>query len=170
MPKPVSLMIALLVLLGSLTMVTGQENLPKLARTVRAGTARVVTYDNKGRPTGRATGFFVASTGVIITNYHVIRNAAQIQVWNSASEHSYADYIVAEDRKSDLAILVLVDDLDRAVPLQLTPRRPEVGETVVVVGNPANLSWTLSVGIICLSHLSGCRPTNPDLGRPIARK
>jgi len=85
---------------------------------------------------------------VVITNYHVIRSAAQIQVWNSANEHSYADYIVAEDRKSDLAILVLVDDLDGAVPLQLTPRRPEVGETVVVVGNPANLSWTLSVGII----------------------
>lgn len=59
---------------------------------------------------------------MVITNYHVIRNAAQIQVWNSANEDSYADYIVAEDRKSDLAILVLVDDLDRAVPLQLTPR------------------------------------------------
>lgn len=129
-------------------MVTAQENLPKLARTVKAGTARVITYDKKGRAIGRATGFFVASTGVVITNYHVIRNAAQIQVWNSANEHSYADYIVAEDRKSDLAILVLVNDLNRAIPLQLTLHSPEVGETVVVIGNPANLSWTLSVGII----------------------
>lgn len=148
MSKPVSLTIALLVLLGSLTMVTAQDNLPNLARMVKAGTARVITYDKKGRPIGRATGFFVASPGVVITNYHVIRNAAQIQVWNSANEHSYVDYIVAEDPKSDLAILVLINDLDRAVPLQLTPRRPEVGESVVVVGNPANLSWTVSVGII----------------------
>lgn len=148
MSKPVSLSIALIVLLGSLTVASAQDNLPKLARTVKAGTARIVTYDKKGRPIGRATGFFVASPGVVITNYHVIRSAAQIQVWNSASDHAYVDYIVAEDRKSDLAILVLIDDLDGAVPLQLTPRRPEVGETVVVVGNPANLSWTLSVGII----------------------
>lgn len=147
MSKPVSLTIALLLLLGSLTAVSAQEDLPKLARTVKVGTARIVSYDKKGRPIGSATGFFVASTGVVITNYHVVRNAAQIQVWNSANEHSYADYIIAEDRKTDLAILILVDDLDRATPLQLTPRRPEIGETVVVVGNPANLSWTLSVGI-----------------------
>src|ERR1041384_8050549 len=119
MSKPVSLTIAWLLLLGSLTMVTAQENLPKLARTVKAGTAKVITYDKKGRPIGRATGFFAASTAVVVTNYHVIRNAAQIQVWNSANEHSYADYVVAEDRESDLAVLVLVNDLDRAVPLQL---------------------------------------------------
>jgi hypothetical protein len=148
MIKPVSLTIALIVLLGWLTVASAQDNLPKLARTVRAGTTKIVTYDKKGRAIGRATGFFVASTGVVVTNYHVIKNAAQIRVWNSANEHSYADYVAAEDRKSDLAILVLVDDLDGAVPLQLTPRRPEVGETVVVVGNPANLNWTLSVGII----------------------
>ena len=110
----------------------------------------VVPYDDSQRfirPTGGGSGIIMSADGYIITNAHVVEDAAFVRVMLS-DDVSYEASIIGMDARTDLAVIkVEADDLPAAVFGDSDAMR--VGDTVIAVGNPAGrLTGTVTQGIV----------------------
>jgi hypothetical protein len=95
---------------------------------------------------GRGSGFVVSRQGLILTNAHVVGNAAKLTV-HTRSGDSHLGTVVRSLLDIDLA-LVRVGGLD-VPPLPLAPGvPPAVGVDVVAVGSPLGLEGTVTRGIV----------------------
>jgi S1-C subfamily serine protease len=66
--------------------------------------AILLVSDGSGKPYGEATGFFVNDHGLLLTNNHVIRDAAQIDAYAlDAKTFIGAGKVAATDERHDLA-------------------------------------------------------------------
>ncbi|MBR0798549.1 DegQ family serine endoprotease [Bradyrhizobium jicamae] len=95
------------------------------------------------------SGVMVDSSGLVVTNNHVIEGADQVKV-SLADKREYEAEIVLKDSRSDLAVLRLKDtngekfatlDFDNSDGLQ-------VGDVVLAIGNPFGVGQTVTHGII----------------------
>jgi serine protease Do len=96
------------------------------------------------------TGFIVEG-GYIITNWHVIENAKEIEVYFETSDQSYAVELVASDKEIDIAVLKPSGDFPEVAPLQWRSTPIRQGEEVFAIGHPLGFMWSVTKGII--SHL-----------------
>lgn len=94
---------------------------------------------------GSGSGVVLSSDGYIVTNNHVIDEADEITV--IAGKKSYSATLIGRDPSSDLAVVkVETDDLS---PIELgDSKKVSVGEWVLAVGNPFNLTSTVTAGIV----------------------
>ncbi len=97
---------------------------------------------------GVGSGFVYDSEGHIITNYHVIEGADELIVTLSTGE-KYDAKVVGVDTINDLAVLSIEAGQELPAPLSLADSNMvEVGETVLAIGNPYGLDWTLTTGVV----------------------
>ncbi len=105
----------------------------------------------QGRPQRRATslgsGFIIHSSGLVVTNNHVIAEADEISVILHDDTRLKA-VLVGRDAKTDLALL----RVKPAKPLTAVKfgnsDRTRVGDWVVAIGNPFGLGGTVTAGIV----------------------
>ena len=114
----------------------------------------IVALDKQGNPISQGSGFVVRSDGAIITNYHVISGAEDIQV-KAGKEILPVEGIIYIDKENDLVILKAKAKALPAVRLG-DIAKVSVGEKVYVIGSPQGLENTISDGI-----LSGIREVDP---------
>ena len=95
---------------------------------------------------GSGSGVIVSSEGYIVTNNHVINEANEIEViLNDNSK--YTATVVGTDPSTDLAVLKI--DAKNLSPISLGNSDDlRVGEWVLAVGNPFNLTSTVTAGIV----------------------
>lgn len=105
----------------------------------------------------QGTGF-MCSESHIVTNAHVVGEAASTEVRFSSGKWSTAD-IVGVDPHSDLAVLEVEDPPSAATPLPFTETAATTGQRVLAIGNPYNLKGSMSTGIISGTHRSVTAPT-----------
>ncbi|MBI4378834.1 MAG: hypothetical protein HY578_07045 [Nitrospinae bacterium] len=55
-------------------------NAEKVFRENNKAVVVMISYDSKGKPIGQGSGFIVREDGAVVTNYHVISNAADIVI------------------------------------------------------------------------------------------
>lgn len=122
------------------------DDLKELARRARDAVVVLEVAGGSGRPAGQGTGFFVGE-GTIVTNLHVVEEAARIRARLADGSEVEVESILAADPEHDLAILSARPAAAAGV-LSLSSRPVEVGEEIVVVGNPLGLSHTLSTGVV----------------------
>ncbi|HUR98268.1 MAG TPA: trypsin-like peptidase domain-containing protein [Pyrinomonadaceae bacterium] len=93
------------------------------------------------------SGFFVDKTGHVLTNYHVVEDAAKITVKTDSGEE-YPAQVVGFDDETDLAVLKV--DVDREVPfVKLADSdKARVGDWVLAIGSPFGLNRSVTAGII----------------------
>ena len=93
------------------------------------------------------SGFFVDKTGHVLTNYHVVEDAAKITVKTDTGEE-YPAQVVGVDEETDLAVLKV--DVDREVPfVKLADSdKVHVGDWVLALGSPFGLNRSVTAGII----------------------
>jgi len=96
--------------------------------------------------TALGSGFIVSADGYIVTNFHVVQQAAQIIV-RLADHSERVAKLVGSDSKTDLALLK-VDSSSLPVLLFGDSDRLEVGAPVMAVGNPFGLEQTVTTGIV----------------------
>jgi len=122
-------------------------------------TSRAVTFDffyGLVPQEGQGTGFIIDKEGHILTNYHVVAEARQVEVTLS-NRKKYRATIVGTDRPHDLAIIQI--KATNLTPVTLgDSRNLRVGQKVYAIGNPFGLSGTMTRGIV-----SSIRPVQePD--------
>ncbi|HEX3314987.1 MAG TPA: trypsin-like peptidase domain-containing protein [Gemmataceae bacterium] len=97
---------------------------------------------------GTGTGFVWDEKGHIVTNYHVVKDAGQVQV--TLWDHSTWDaYQVKYDELNDLAVLWTNAPAGRLKPLPIgESSKLKVGQKTFAIGNPFGLDQTLTTGIV----------------------
>ncbi len=106
---------------------------------------------NDGRPApmqqSLGSGFVVDPAGYIVTNYHVIDGAENINI-TLTDGRSLSAEIVGQDQKTDLALLKV--DAEKPLPHVTFAKEQSVrvGDWVVAVGNPFGLGGTVTTGVV----------------------
>ena len=99
-------------------------------------------------PQGTGTGFVWDTAGHLVTNYHVIQDAAGARVTLS-DQSSYKAELVGAFPDRDLAVLKIVAPAGKLKPLPVGSSRDlQVGQQVYAIGNPFGLDQTLTTGIV----------------------
>jgi len=100
------------------------------------------------RQKGLGSGVIVSRSGHILTNYHVVSGADEIEVALS-DERTYQAEILGSDSLSDVAVLKIKKDVDNLPVAYLgNSNNLRVGDWVVAVGNPFSLTSTVTSGIV----------------------
>lgn len=95
---------------------------------------------------GAGSGVIVSSEGYIVTNNHVIENASEIEViLNDNSK--YSAKVVGADPATDIAVLKIEGSGFQPIPIGNSDDL-KIGEWVLAVGNPFNLTSTVTAGIV----------------------
>lgn len=95
---------------------------------------------------GSGSGVIVSSEGYIVTNNHVIQDASEIEViLNDNSK--YTATVIGTDPSTDIAVLKIEAKGLKAIPIGNSDNL-RVGEWVLAVGNPFNLTSTVTAGIV----------------------
>ena len=115
-----------------------------LARAKRA-VVLITTFDQRGRPEKQGSGFFLTADRVV-TNLHVVNTASQILISTFTGKTVRADFVLAADKTSDLALLQLAAPCSDVTTLAPAELEPSQGEPVVLVSNPVGSHWQVSVG------------------------
>jgi S1-C subfamily serine protease len=97
---------------------------------------------------GTGSGFVYDNDGSIITNYHVVQGADELDV-TLASGEVYEAKVVGTDPNNDLAVIHIDagDQLPAALALGDSSQL-RVGQFVLAIGNPFGLEQTLTTGVI----------------------
>lgn len=95
---------------------------------------------------GQGSGFIIDHDGHILTNYHVIAEARQVEV-TLHNRKKYRATVVGTDRSHDLAIIQI--KAPELAPMTLgDSKNLQVGQKVYAIGNPFGLSGTLTSGLV----------------------
>ena len=97
---------------------------------------------------GSGSGSIIDDRGYILTNYHVVQGARQLEV--QIENDKFPGTLVGTDRDNDLAVIKVDPPRGhRLTTVKLgTSTGLEVGQKVLAIGNPFGLQRTLTTGII----------------------
>jgi len=136
-----------------------KKNIPAVVNI----TSRAMTFDffyGLVPQEGQGSGFVIDKEGHILTNYHVIAEARQVEV-TMHNRKKYKATVVGTDPSHDLAVIqIKAPDLVPAV--MGNSRNLQVGQKVYAIGNPFGLSGTMTRGIV-----SSIRPVREPNGSTI---
>jgi len=97
---------------------------------------------------GAGSGSVLDRQGHILTNYHVVEGAQQIEV-TLASGKTYSAKFIGHDTINDVAVVKIDAPAEELFPITLGDSASlRVGQKVYAIGNPFGLERTLTTGII----------------------
>ena len=104
-------------------------------------------FGSRGQAASTGSGVIVSKDGYIVTNNHVIQGADKITVVLNKPKTEYTARVVGTDPSSDLAVLKIEATELPAIAFANSDL-VKVGEWVLAVGNPFNLTSTVTAGIV----------------------
>ncbi|HEU4941626.1 MAG TPA: trypsin-like peptidase domain-containing protein [Gaiellaceae bacterium] len=114
-------------------------------------------FPEEQRQQALGSGFVIDTAGRIVTNYHVVQGAQQIEV-SFSNRDSVRARVIGTDPSTDIAVLKVNVDARALRPLELgNSDRVRVGDSVVAIGNPLGLERSVTAGIVSALH----RPLQP---------
>jgi S1-C subfamily serine protease len=115
----------------------------------------------------QGSGFVIDESGHIVTNYHVIDGATDIEV-SFSNKESMRARIVGSDRATDVALLKVDADARALTPLDLgDSEHVQVGDAVVAIGNPFGLERSVTAGIVSALQRTIASPAETPIDRVI---
>lgn len=104
-------------------------------------------FGQRGPVASSGSGVILTQDGYIVTNFHVVKNATSIEVITNNNKQSYKAKVIGTDPSTDLALLKI--DANNLPHMVLgNSDQLQVGEWVLAVGNPFNLTSTVTAGIV----------------------
>ena len=96
---------------------------------------------------GTGSGVIISSDGYIVTNNHVIDGATDLEITLN-NRKKYKAILIGTDKKNDIALLKIdAEDILPYIPFSDSDNL-NIGEWVLAVGNPYNLTSTVTAGIV----------------------
>ena len=136
-----------------------QNNIPSVVNI----TSKAVTFDffyGLVPQEGQGSGFVIDKEGHILTNYHVIADARQVEV-TMHNRKKFRATVIGSDPAHDLAVIKI--DAPNLTPAVLgDSKNLQVGQKVYAIGNPFGLAGTMTRGIV-----SSIRPVKEPNGATI---
>ena len=149
-----------------------QSALGQVARTAMPAVVSITTVEANATPgpngeesKGIGSGLIIHPDGYILTSAHVIDGAESITI-SVYSERGFPEEypaeVIGEDSRTDFALLKI--DAPRKLPvLKLaSASRVDVGDFVVVIGNPFGLTHSVTVGVVSAKSRTGLTPNGND--------
>ncbi len=104
-------------------------------------------FGQRGPVTSSGSGVILTADGYIVTNLHVVKDANQIEVITNKNKRSYQAKIIGTDPSTDLALIkIQANNLPHLT--MGNSDQVDIGEWVLAVGNPFNLTSTVTAGIV----------------------
>jgi len=118
--------------------------------SITTGQRRVDPWQMRAEivPSGSGSGFFWGDDGHVVTNAHVIQRATRADV-HMANGQVLPAQLIGTAAQYDLAVLKV--DLNGEAPAPVSAGESaglKVGQSVLAIGNPFGLDWTLTTGIV----------------------
>jgi Do/DeqQ family serine protease len=96
---------------------------------------------------GTGSGVIISSDGYIVTNNHVIDGASELEITLN-NKKKYKAELIGKDKENDIALLKIAADFELpSIPFSNSDNL-KIGEWVLAVGNPYNLTSTVTAGIV----------------------
>jgi S1-C subfamily serine protease len=106
------------------------------------------------------SGFVIDKEGHVVTNYHVVNGASDIEV-SFSNRETVSARVVGTDPSTDLALLEVEVQAKALTPLSLADSdQVTVGDPVVAIGNPFGLERTVTAGIVSALQREVRAPNN----------
>ncbi|MBW3621469.1 MAG: trypsin-like peptidase domain-containing protein [Actinobacteria bacterium] len=128
---------------GPLEVSAGSSLVAAIAERVSPSVVRIDVQGQAGN--GSGSGVIYSEDGTVITNAHVVANAAQVAVTLPDGTRHVAE-VLGTDPRSDIAVLQ-VDATGLPVPAFATTA-PAVGDDAVAIGSPFGLDGSVTAGIV----------------------
>jgi len=96
---------------------------------------------------GTGSGVVISADGYIVTNNHVIDNATELEITLN-NQKKYKAELIGTDPENDIALLKVNADEELAYIPFANSDAIQIGEWVLAVGNPYNLTSTVTAGIV----------------------
>lgn len=96
---------------------------------------------------GTGSGVIISEDGYIVTNNHVVKDASEIEITLN-NKKSYPAKLIGTDSKMDIALLKITTDEKLPYSAFANSDAVKIGEWVLAVGNPYNLTSTVTAGIV----------------------
>jgi 2-alkenal reductase len=123
-----------------------QDTFVQIYQNASPGVVSIQVYSGVGA--GIGSGFVIDKEGHIVTNYHVVDQADQVEVHFPSGLKVFGQ-VIGVDLDSDLAVIKVEVDPDELFPLPIgDSNQVRVGQTVVAIGNPYGLNGTMTTGIV----------------------
>lgn len=123
-----------------------QDQLTSLYQQVSPSVVAIQVISSQGGSLG--SGFVFDMDGHIVTNYHVVEGAEEVEV-DFTSGYKIHGNVVGTDLDSDLAVIKVDAPAEELHPVTMGDSNTLlVGQTVVAIGNPFGLNGTMTIGII----------------------
>jgi len=135
----------------SIDIIAQNDALVGLYEQVSPGVVAIISISRSGdfvTGGGTGSGFVIDKDGHIVTNFHVVEGASEIQV-SFTSGIKVRGEVIGTDTDSDLAVIKVDVPAEDLTPIPLGDSDLlRVGQTVIAIGNPFGLSGTMTTGIV----------------------
>lgn len=120
--------------------VNASADFSKIAANSLPAIVSISTLDSKG------SGFFVRSNGLIVSNYHVVKNAQGINI-SLNDGRSFTAVLAGFDEAADLVVLKIPETSNSFLEFGDSTSL-KIGERVIALGSPYGLDFTVTQGIV----------------------
>ncbi|MFT7592333.1 MAG: serine protease Do, partial [bacterium] len=104
-------------------------------------------FGSIGKVSSSGSGVIISDDGYIVTNNHVVKGAQSIEVVLNNGKKNYKAVVVGTAPSTDLALLKI--EATGLTPVEIANSDAlDIGEWVLAVGNPFNLTSTVTAGIV----------------------
>lgn len=151
------ILLTTLVVLLSLPLAAQQDSATPAASAIfehaKAATVVILSGEGAGRLHSIATGVIISKNGTILTAYHAIKGAAEVQVRMADGEVFDRIELLGVDERRDVAALKISAGALPALPLGNTANLAQ-GDPVYAVTNANGLTWSATEGILSAIRLA----------------
>jgi S1-C subfamily serine protease len=131
---------------GTTALISDKDVLVNLFDKVNPGVVAIKVVTDQGG--GLGSGFIFDSAGHVVTNYHVVEGANELEV-DFPSGFKAMGKVVGTDLDSDIAVIKVDAPEGELHPLTIgDSEQLHVGQFVVAIGNPFGLDSTMTYGIV----------------------
>lgn len=124
----------------------------KILEKAMPSVVMVLTGKGAGILDKTGSGIIIRNDGIILTAYHVVKDATQVQIRLKNGEiYDKVDLLGFDERRDVAALKISATDLTAAT---LSNEETKIGEKVFVISNPQNLSWTVADGLFSSQRLA----------------
>lgn len=131
------------------TLTACQKSLQQIIEEVEPATCTIYTYDEYGAPSGSGSGFFIESTGVGVTNWHVLDKSVKALVKMPNGNQYEIDSVLCASAKKDLLVFKIKNTANIVFPtVSFCTEKPIKGDAVYNISAPLGLESSVSEGIL----------------------